>query len=769
MSQFLSKLWGKPHNVEKKIHTLWLAAAAALLALLPASWIFWGRWYGDGLDSLVGLDAFTLFAAVCLVGSAALIFALKDRPPFPAAAPAGEPQSAGQISRLQGRIAWLLVAAGGAALLFDAAVCLARRRLPGVELPALLLLMLAGLALRSQPASAALARVRRALGWFLPALFFTAALLYFFYLSGSASASLWLGLVPLGAAAGLVAFVRRRIPAGAWLFWLALGAALINLDHWLFTVIGDEFAFYNLASEYAALPLARAARRLFECCAVYGAHPFFSTALQAAWMKVFGVYNFGWRSLNPFLCALAVPLCYSFFTAVFSRRAALTAAFCLACSSYLLGFSKIGYNNLQAYFMLALVLACLGWVARARSLAACAGLGLACGLCFYVYPAALYILPLPLVLLPVFYTPAGRKALAGWACFFTAAALLALPMLAQPRFWGTLKAGTVYYTPELVQSWGALAAHLAVNLRYAFFSGWAIPEESHFVVSAYLDPLSAGLAWLGLAAAAGWLRRSRFLAAWLAGFALMLLLAGASHDRPFPPVTRMFMLLPWFAGFTALGLEWLLERFGAGRRGWAAALAVILLLNLAGAYWLNGIRNTSVQSVEVLFMRLVQNLARQAPHEPRTFLFLSDSTWGVEGFTLFQRIYPQWLAGSAIIDADLSGPLPQPALELAARNNTVVIETPSLPAGLSPAVRAAMQSAGKRRCYQRTLDGQPRFSVWYTPSAFPQGDPCAPPAIASARLPGLLAVIALAAGLDFLALRWLRRRRLKSSKAAPRG
>jgi 4-amino-4-deoxy-L-arabinose transferase-like glycosyltransferase len=114
-------------------------------------------------------------------------------------------------------------------------------------------------------------------------------------------------------------------------------------------------------------------------------------------MKLFDNRNFGWRFSNPFLMACSLPFFYYFFKAFVSQRIALMAVILLGFSHYLLSFSKIGYNNLQALFATGLVLASLTWALQSMKPIAFSATGLVMGLCFYIYPAALYVVPLPVL------------------------------------------------------------------------------------------------------------------------------------------------------------------------------------------------------------------------------------------------------------------------------------------------------------------------------------------------------------------------------------
>jgi hypothetical protein len=58
---------------------------------------------------------------------------------------------------------------------------------------------------------------------------------------------------------------------------------------------------------------------LFHYDGVYGTHAYFSSVLQALTIKAFGANGAAWRISNPYLCALAVGLFYSFFRTFVTR------------------------------------------------------------------------------------------------------------------------------------------------------------------------------------------------------------------------------------------------------------------------------------------------------------------------------------------------------------------------------------------------------------------------------------------------------------------
>jgi len=342
---------------------------------------------------------------------------------------------------------------------------------------------------------------------------------------------------------------------------LAVVVYLIGIGSWRYAVIGDEYSFYSVARSIVEdQSIFQVGNNLFNGQAVYGAHPYFSSLLQAISMLLLGTANFGWRFSSLYLCALSAGFFYFFFKTFLSQRVAFVAAALLAVSHYLINFSKIGYNNLQALFMMSVALWMAGRALSSQRPVAFNLLGMAMGACLYVYPAALYALPLPVLLMLFYMPPTSRAALRRWSMMIASFSLTMLPLLFQPGYWQAKIAGTIFYNPDIIGSTAESLFHVGSNLLYTLFSFVYIPEESHFVVSSYVDPLTAIFLPIGLALILRWLRKERFAAFAAVAFIIEALLIGVSHDRPYPTATRMFMLLPWMALFGALGLCWVVDR-----------------------------------------------------------------------------------------------------------------------------------------------------------------------------------------------------------------
>jgi len=517
--------------------------------------------------------------------------------------------------------------------------------------------------------------------------------------------------------------VYRQVPVILWVVALAMVLYALNSNAWWLSSIGDEYAFFYAARTIAETQgLDQIGSQLFNGQAVYGAHPYLSSLLQAVFVKLLGSNSFGWRFSNAALSALAVGLLYGFYRLFVSERTALVAALLLAFSHYIMSFGKIGYNNLQALLAMALALWAAVWAIRSSRPLAFVVLGGTLGFCFYVYPAALYVLPIPLLLLLFFQPPTSRAVLARWGLMLFSLFILFFPLLLQKDYWTAKVAGTFFYNPRLVQAGEGLVAHLARNVVYAFFSFLYIAEEGHFVVASYVDPLTGAVACLGLACVVVWLRpsadggrRGRLAAFLLLSLAALIFLVGATHDRAFPPNTRMFLLLPWLMLFAAIGLEWWLEQARAlgGRIEIVRSVSLLaaLALNLYQAYPLARDRLAGLQTFEALVNRLIQNAQRDENQNPKTYAIITDPSWSSIGIQQVPTIYP---VRARVVDVVVTASvLPEAARPLIADRNTLVIIKPWMAQAQQQAFEPALRGLGKAPCPIKTTTGDVRFTLWH--------------------------------------------------------
>lgn len=544
-------------------------------------------------------------------------------------------------------------------------------------------------------------------------------------------------LAPLVVAAGAAWCVRselRRAGPAFWLTALALILGAHNMNAWWFAVVGDEYGYYDLARDVALhMPLTTALGNLLDSNWSFGSYPFGSTFIQATFMRLFGTGNFGWRIGSIGTAALSLPLLAVFYGGFMRRGVAVAALAFLASSHYLMSFGKIGYDNLQALLAMALVLAAATWSIRSRTRSAAAGLGIAVGLCFYVFPGALFAPLIGALLVLCMDRPYDRGALRRWALAGGVALAAAAPMLAQATFWSEQRVGMLRHNSALTAAAAPGWRDVAHNVLYALATPFYTVDESHFVAVGHLDPLTAGFMALGVACAIGIARRDGFARFLLLAYAVSAVLVGALHGKATPPNTRMFLLLPWYAAFAAIGLAWsgaLAARAWpalAGRRPRSALAAVVLIaalaLNLYQADVLSRRRLAGrYQPPPTTFMRLAMAEAdRRGPDAvgPTYLIVHHPQTLYVGSLRKLIAVYGLPLGPGQVIGVDV-GPeqdearTPIDALTAARLSDpdTLAIIPTDVGAAQRAPFEAALQASGKHACEWRNEAKQPTFVVW---------------------------------------------------------
>ncbi len=519
----------------------------------------------------------------------------------------------------------------------------------------------------------------------------------------------------------------RQLPAIFWVFILALVSFGLYLNRWSFATIGDEYAFFNRALDIATRHnLDQVLANLFNGVDVYGKFTYLSSVLQAFSMKVFGLDSFGWRFSNVLLSAVSVVLLYYFFIRFTRRDVALIAAVLMATSVYLMTFGKIGYNNLDALFSMALTLWSAGWAVRSRRRLAYAVWGLSMGLCLYLYPVALYILPLAVLLVLLFDLPRSRQAFSLWGIAAVGFVIFLLPLLFQPEYWGTKGMGIITYNPEVTASTHSVALHVVSNFINSLVSHLYTTQETHLVPVGYADPLTAAFILVGLGLSFKRVPGERFSLFALASTLFLLVAIGVSHDRRFPPTTRMFLLVPWYAYFAAEALSWLASQVTALRitrwtRGGmiAAALVSMVMLNFYLSYSLSLRRNNANQTMEGLFLGIVQRLPEFEPvrAKPLTFLFLTDGQWNIGGLQTLLQAYSYPASRVHLFEEQIAGSeIPEALKPLILDRETLVIMQPSMDASWQEGLGAQLAEMGREACeIKEYTQVDTRFTLWHEP------------------------------------------------------
>jgi len=692
-------------------------------------------WHQSGLANITALPSYFLITFLCILATLILVKLLRGGPlVFFSEITQRDADALDAASESQRRLGKILVAFAAVLIICILAWALLGKHVPGWDLLFALLLYVVSWIIYDIPCTS-IKKYWGENGMSILAMTFSSlALIAFFASLFSKEGLLWIFAALLILAVYFLFQFRHHIPIVYWIINIALISFTMYINSWWFSVIGDEYSFYNYAVELATRqPLSVIGDRLFNGQGVYGTHPQISTLIQAIFMKVLGTHNFGWRFSNVFLSAVAIGFFYLFLKVFVPHRIALITALFLAASEYLMTFGKIGYNNLQSFFTLGLILWAASLAIQTRRLSSYAFLGLAIGFCFYVYPAALYTIILPLILLVIYDPPTSKDAVLRWGILSASSLAIIFPLFFQPQYWSIKRAGTFLYNPEITQSVETLFGHLGKNLLYALLSFLYILEESHFIAVSYVDPVSAALLIIGFAYAIRNITKTRFSLFWMIGFLLMVLLVGVSHDRTFPPSTRMFLLLPWFAFFAATGLIWI--HFQATQLSWLKISGMIIPVvifavfatNFYQAYTLSPIRMERYQGIEALFLRTTQKGAELNPGTPKRYIFITQPNWGIDGLLMIQNVYqtpdsPLQISRVMLTNDDLarglasgnaSDIIPETDVPWLQDKNAIVFLQRYTSADWSGSVEAALAEYGMTSCNARNASGRIVMKIWH--------------------------------------------------------
>jgi hypothetical protein len=299
-----------------------------------------------------------------------------------------------------------------------------------------------------------------------------------------------------------------------------------------------------------------------------------------------------------------------------------------------------------------------------------------------------------------------------WVCIF--------PLLLQMDYWQSKLSGTIFNTPSLIEAFQNLIIHFASNIIFAFYSFLYIPEQSHYVFSSYADPLTGMLILIGMAAFLSNFLRQKFVAFWIISFAIVVFLVGSSHDQTYPLTTRMFLLLPFFAFFAAVGLSWLqikLREVSGNKRfpkiSTRILIILVILLNTYQAY----VKSPEFYKgqFESSYLSTIENIEKKYTDDPKTFLLLTSEEWGIYASQALQEVYGIPREWDRIIELDagqLNGSTK--TTELIRQGTTFVIIRPGNDSPLQKTVEEQISALGEKLCpITDRPGGNLLFDLWY--------------------------------------------------------
>lgn len=336
-----------------------------------------------------------------------------------------------------------------------------------------------------------------------------------------------------------VAALRERTPdilIVAALVGIFVALNTHDLTDWYYSAIGDEYAFYGMATGIIKDGITRP----FSQEGVYNHHPYLNSVYQAALMRVFEENHFWWKFGSVLAGALTIPGMYVLGYAFGGRKAAFAAAMLFAFSHYIFAQAHSGYNNLHSVPVTAwaIVLFALGLKRGSASMLYAAG-ALA-GLGFYTHYSARSIAPIMFLFALTAFKPRDMLNLLPLVLGFTLTFLPTFLLEREELFTRMFPQAAGGYSESVSGNFGERILGNIENNLIAFNYN---PDVHAWVGGALLDPVSVVLATLGVAFALGSIRQLSYLLL-LIWFAVTMVATGLLSPYPTVATTRLYFVVP---------------------------------------------------------------------------------------------------------------------------------------------------------------------------------------------------------------------------------
>ena len=343
---------------------------------------------------------------------------------------------------------------------------------------------------------------------------------------------------------------------------VSLGFVLLmsfDINSWYYSAIGDEYAFFNLAKQIALgevrlsiLP-SHGSLSILDQRGVYSVVPVWTSFYQSVIMRILGIDHQGWITSSILLVVASFWLLYFGIKNIFSSKVAAFSTFIFAASHYLWAFSHTGYWNIQAIFppILSFYLTTLAFKKGDRFLWLLVGLASGSSLYVHYYSG----ISIPLILLCLyFYRRKLRK-------IEVAAHLAGILITLIPYFYinyqttiDVIFSRTLTGSSEIPQD--QRTYYFAKNFVDSFLAFYRNRGASHYVSGPLIDTVTGLLFGLGLIIMVREWKKYFIIFATL--IALLTMLGGFSQYT-YPPITRLYFLLPFTSLTAGFGLEKLLS------------------------------------------------------------------------------------------------------------------------------------------------------------------------------------------------------------------
>ena len=362
---------------------------------------------------------------------------------------------------------------------------------------------------------------------------------------------------------------------------------LHDLRDWRFVFWGDEWPFYQFARAVAqGVPVDP-----FSQEGVFGIHPLADSIYQGLVMRLVAMHALGWRLSSTLAAAFPVIPLYALGRRLGGAGVAAIAVVIYGACPLLWAFARIGYNNNDPLFLMALsaLLAYTGTRRNSAVLLFTAGAS-AGGAWYSLFSGRLMVGVVGLAIL-LDWRGGWRLGARRLAFLLLGFGFVVLP-LAVDNGAQTIGAMFPLINVSQARTAGPVPSLLAQNTIRGVYAFLYATEDSHYVQGALFDVLSAGALSLGVTLALRRVRHggARLILIW---FAAGLLLTTPLYYVPQIADTRLMitvapaaLLAAWGLDAARLALGRLWRRAGglAAGLGMATVPAAILGLNLYQFY-----------------------------------------------------------------------------------------------------------------------------------------------------------------------------------------
>ncbi len=401
-----------------------------------------------------------------------------------------------------------------------------------------------------------------------------------------------------------------------------------NINSWKYSLVGDEWPFFDFAVEIVKKNFLIDP---FSLQGVYNDNPVLSSYYQALFLKIFGISHISWRFSNV---VIIIPISLFFFLwlkRLLNSKIALISTLLLQTSFYLCNFFKIGKNMPISLLLFIISLYLADRCLDKRSFFNFVLLGIVLGLSSFVYVGPIF----PFILLPYFILILFKEKFNITIIFKSLLPLLVylltiLYIFLSPIYLNNVLTKTVL-KKEFSNNW-----QVVTNVFHNFLLFYKNYDYlfNHYVVGGYLDEITAVFATIGIIICVLNIKKHNYLSL-LSTYVATIFIIGITSPYEYTPTTRGIFLLPFGFAFAGIAMERIKRKVK-----WlptTGLIIIILFINIyKSQYWVFKKIGYNITSL-ILNQLIIEN--NQKHHNPVILAISNNSTFNYLSVFYLKRIY----------------------------------------------------------------------------------------------------------------------------------